>query len=107
MLSIALRTALELEEYLKKNYEFLTDCEFCKELVFSMPRSCSDTDCEVVVHRYCVEKMATRQGVKCPGCKRDWNLSSTEAQKVTSAINSQEFSRENSLQNSESQEENE
>ncbi|KAI8818085.1 Nse1 non-SMC component of SMC5-6 complex-domain-containing protein [Fimicolochytrium jonesii] len=75
LLSLSLRTTLELQTYLKEEYQDrIHECTMCMEMVTSDYERCTVANCKARLHAYCSRVYFTRQKVKkCPTCKSPWH----------------------------------
>eukprot|EP01098_Paradermamoeba_levis_P002157 TRINITY_DN1255_c0_g1_i2.p1 TRINITY_DN1255_c0_g1~~TRINITY_DN1255_c0_g1_i2.p1 ORF type:complete len:239 (+),score=51.80 TRINITY_DN1255_c0_g1_i2:50-766(+) len=75
MLSLGVRTFLELREYFEMNYQDCCfDCTLCSELVIK-GQKCRNEKCNTRLHYHCASRwFARRTGPKtCPTCTNAWN----------------------------------
>jgi hypothetical protein len=72
-LSLAMRTVLELEIYLKATFgDELLDCHRCRKLVITQGYFCPSDGCGVALHKHCAQVIFRIQGQQqCPGCRHD------------------------------------
>ncbi|KAF8580892.1 hypothetical protein K439DRAFT_1355770 [Ramaria rubella] len=71
--SLSSRTLLELQTYLKDNYEDnIHECTVCFELVTKGVR-CHIPACSARLHDHCYARVA-REKITCPSCRADWSL---------------------------------
>lgn len=70
-ISLGLRGLIELEGYLKSEYEGLESCELCKELVTIDSIKCEGETCLAVMHQFCFQTYFERVKDKnCLLCKQ-------------------------------------
>ncbi|WWC86017.1 uncharacterized protein L201_000888 [Kwoniella dendrophila CBS 6074] len=67
--TIGVRAALELEPYLKQQFEdYMQNCKQCKRLMLDGV-CCSTRDCEAHFHEYCFAAISKLPRPTCPDCK--------------------------------------
>ncbi|KAI9105715.1 Nse1 non-SMC component of SMC5-6 complex-domain-containing protein [Phlyctochytrium arcticum] len=74
LLSLSLRTILELQTYLKESYaDQIHECTLCMEIVTTDHVRCGESNCATRLHAYCSNSYFARQTNKiCPTCQRPW-----------------------------------
>lgn len=71
--SLSSRTLLELQTYLKANYEDdIHECTICLELL-TKGIGCYTRQCGARLHAHCYKRFARESKVQCPSCKADWS----------------------------------
>ncbi|CAO3634795.1 unnamed protein product [Cunninghamella echinulata] len=74
---MSIRTILELNQYLREQYEeFIKECTLCSEVI-TMGERCSYQTCEVRLHYHCAEQLfvANKHSLTCPTCSSQWSRS--------------------------------
>ncbi|KAI8917198.1 Nse1 non-SMC component of SMC5-6 complex-domain-containing protein [Powellomyces hirtus] len=74
LISMSLRTVLELQNYLKEEYgDRIHECTLCMEIVTSDYERCSVANCQTRLHVHCSNSYFPRQAQKnCPSCQSPW-----------------------------------
>ncbi|KAJ3046767.1 hypothetical protein HK097_000529 [Rhizophlyctis rosea] len=75
LLSLSLRTLLELQQYLKTRHpDTLEDCTICMEIVTTFAERCGTENCSARLHQHCANKYLgeRREGGRCPSCQEAW-----------------------------------
>ncbi|KAJ3163452.1 hypothetical protein HDU86_000031 [Geranomyces michiganensis] len=75
LISMSLRTLLELQTYLKQEYpDRVHECTMCMEIVTSDYERCDTANCQTRLHAFCANGyFARREAHKlCPTCQRPW-----------------------------------
>ncbi|CDS07746.1 hypothetical protein LRAMOSA01695 [Lichtheimia ramosa] len=71
------RSALELQSYLRDQYnDMIKMCKVCMEMV-TMGERCERQDCPVRIHRHCADGLFTGNDMECPECKTGWTRLNT------------------------------
>lgn len=71
--SLSSRTLLELQTYLKTNYEDdIHECTICLELL-TKGVGCYTLQCGARLHAHCYKRFARENRISCPSCQVDWS----------------------------------
>ncbi|TPX70567.1 hypothetical protein SpCBS45565_g01637 [Spizellomyces sp. 'palustris'] len=74
LISMSLRTILELQTYLKDQYpDRILECTLCMEIVTTDYERCNVANCQTRLHSYCSRQYFSRRNQNnCPSCQSEW-----------------------------------
>ncbi|KAJ3088804.1 hypothetical protein HK102_007878 [Quaeritorhiza haematococci] len=93
--SLALRSILELETYLKEEFgDLIMDCTICKDIATTHSERCEVAQCSARIHVSCSQRYFQQHQKKCPLCGSAWKFTSNTHRTRTRTSNRRRSSQE-------------